>query len=103
MATPLRNPETSARPAPPTTLAALGPGEAGVVTRVDSTGPIGHRLVELGFVPGTPVRVVRRAPLRDPVTYELRGTRLCLRRSEALQIEVARCAPGPSADDAPGA
>jgi Fe2+ transport system protein FeoA len=40
------------------------------------------RLAELGFVPGTEVRIVRVAPLRDPVEVEIRGTRFCARRSE---------------------
>jgi ferrous iron transport protein A len=58
------------------------------VAAVDGSSAIGRRLLDLGFVPGTEVRVVRRAPLGDPVEYELRGYRLCLRRSEALQIRV---------------
>lgn len=82
---------------PTTTLASLAPGETADVSRVDTARPIGQRLVDLGFVPGTRVRVIRRAPLGDPVTYEVRGSRLCLRRSEARQIEVARCAAAPAA------
>jgi ferrous iron transport protein A len=69
-------------------LADLAPGAAGVVHSVDGNGAIGRRLLDLGFVPGTPLAVVRRAPLGDPVEYELRGTRLCLRRSEAARIRV---------------
>ena len=70
------------------TLADLAPGSTARVAVVDAQSPIGRRLLDLGFVPGTPVRVLRRAPLGDPVEYELRGTRLCLRRSEALRIQV---------------
>ncbi len=69
-------------------LAALRPGQAGVIERVDANSPAGQRLLDLGFVPETRIRVVRRAPLGDPVLYELRGTRLCLRRSEAAIIRV---------------
>jgi len=32
--------------------------------------------------------MVRNAPLGDPVIYELRGTQLCLRRSEARLVQV---------------
>jgi Fe2+ transport system protein FeoA len=32
--------------------------------------------------------VLRRAPMGDPVSYELRGTRICLRRTEAVRILV---------------
>jgi ferrous iron transport protein A len=76
-------------PAPaPTSLADLEPGAGARVAEVEAGSPIGRRLLDLGFVPGTEVRVVRRAPLGDPVEYELRGYRLCLRRSEALRVRV---------------
>ncbi len=48
----------------------------------------GRRLQEIGFVPGTRVRVQRRAPLGDPTVYEVRSTRLALRRTGARLIEV---------------
>lgn len=69
-------------------LADLPPGRRAVVARVEDGNAIGRRLLDLGFVPRTPVSVLRRAPLGDPVVYELRGTRMCLRRSEARRIWV---------------
>jgi len=69
-------------------LSDLPPGRSGRVESVDPASPIGRRLLDLGFVPRTLVTVVRRAPLGDPVEYELRGTRLCLRRSEASRVRV---------------
>jgi ferrous iron transport protein A len=75
-------------PIVPLSLADLPPGSAARVAAVDPQSPIGRRLLDLGFVPGTEVQVVRRAPLGDPVEYELRGYRVCLRRSEALRIAV---------------
>lgn len=69
-------------------LADLAPGSAGVVHSVDGDGALGRRLLDLGFVPGTAIAVVRRAPLGDPVEYELRGARMCLRRTEAARIRV---------------
>ena len=36
----------------------------------------------MGFVPGTPLVVLRSAPLGDPFEVEIRGYRLCLRRSD---------------------
>lgn len=68
-------------------------GEVDVVSvRADS--PEGRRLLALGFVPGTRVRVVRSAPLRDPIEYELRGTRVSLRRTEAALVTVSRPSSG---------
>jgi len=50
---------------------------------------LARRLGELGFVPGTEIQVVRRAPLGDPIEIELRGYRVCLRREqlEGLLVE----------------
>jgi ferrous iron transport protein A len=70
-------------------LARLAPGQCAEVKAVDGSSPIGRRLLELGFRPGTRLRVIRRAPLGDPTTYELRGSRFCLRRAEAERISVA--------------
>ena len=79
----------------PLSLADLAPGADALVEAVDAASPIGRRLLDLGFVPGTAVRVLRRAPLGDPVEYELRGYRLCLRRTEARRVKVR---PAPDGD-----
>jgi Fe2+ transport system protein FeoA len=79
---------SSAAAVEPVTLADLAPGARAVVERVDPALPIGRRLLDLGFVKGTVIRVLRRAPLGDPVSYEIRGSRLCLRRSDARQVWV---------------
>ena len=74
----------------PVLLASLEVGASARVVSVEDQSPAGRRLQDLGFVPGTLVEVRRRAPLGDPVEYELRGTRLCLRRTEAARIRVRR-------------
>jgi Fe2+ transport system protein FeoA len=77
-------------------LASFAPGDCGIIEAVDSTTPLGARLADLGFLPGTRIRVLRRAPLGDPTEYELRGYRLCLRRREAAQVRVVPLAADPS-------
>jgi Fe2+ transport system protein FeoA len=54
-----------------------------------ATPEIMRRLSALGFVQGTRVEILRRAPLGDPVEYSLRGTRISLRRTEAKHVQVA--------------
>jgi len=63
---------------------------AGQKARVRSVGPgpLRRRLMELGFVSGTPVRVVRYAPFGGPMEVELHGYHVSLRRSEAVAILV---------------
>jgi Fe2+ transport system protein FeoA len=69
-------------------LSGLKPGSEGVVTEVEDDGPVGRRLHDLGLLPHTLIKVVRRAPLGDPVEFELRGYRLCLRSSDADRVRV---------------
>jgi ferrous iron transport protein A len=72
-------------------LAELRVGETAVVRAVlGGAGPLRRRLLEMGFVSGTPVRVVRVAPLADPMEVELHGYHLSLRRSEAGTVLVRR-------------
>lgn len=47
-----------------------------------------RRLLEMGLVPGTAVRVVTVAPLGDPLRIEIRGGEWSIRRAEAAQIAV---------------
>lgn len=70
------------------TLAALPPGAAATVVAIDGEDVLARRLAGLGFWPGTPVRVVRRAPFGDPLQCELRGYHLALRRVEAIRVRV---------------
>jgi ferrous iron transport protein A len=74
-------------------LASLRPGAWGRIDSVDSSSPVGRRLEDLGFLPRTEIHVLRSAPLGDPVIYELRGYRLCLRRSEASRVRVVPIDP----------
>ncbi|MEZ5144223.1 MAG: FeoA family protein [Acidimicrobiales bacterium] len=74
-------------------------GTAAVVRSVrPGTHGEGRRLEDVGFVVGTRIRVERRAPLGDPTIFEVRGTRLALRRSGADLVEVE---PVATADPVP--
>lgn len=73
-------------------LCDLRPGETGQITQVslEASPEVRERVLALGFVPGTVVRSVRKAPLGDPTEYELRGGRVSLRRSEARLLSVTK-------------
>jgi len=70
-----------------TLLSDLEDGESGVIVKVKGYGAFRKRIMEMGFVAGTPVKAIRKAPLQDPVEYELMGYRVSLRQREARQIE----------------
>lgn len=74
-------------------LSELAPGESGYISKVTGSDSERLRLIELGCVPGTALRVVRAAPLGDPMEIELRGFRLSLQRREASAIHIGETAP----------
>ncbi|MEY2429000.1 MAG: ferrous iron transport protein [Verrucomicrobiota bacterium] len=48
------------------------------------------RLMEMGVLVGTPIELVRFAPMGDPVEIKVRGYNLTLRKHEAEQIWVRK-------------
>ncbi|WP_448871233.1 FeoA family protein [Desulfobulbus propionicus] len=69
------------------------------ITAVRAEGEIGHRIRELGLIPGVRLSVVGRAPLRDPVAIRIRDYTLTLRNSEADSIFVEMIDPQPGEKD----
>lgn len=70
------------------TLNDLQNGERGIIIKVKGRGGFRKRIIEMGFVVGKPVQVVKKAPLRDPIEYSIMGYNVSLRRSESRLIEV---------------
>lgn len=66
----------------------LPSGVTAKVIRVRGTSAIARRLMEMGIVPGATIKVVRTAPLGDPIQVCLRDYHLALRRAEARDITV---------------
>ncbi len=71
-----------------TSLAEVATGTKCVIVKVNGHGGLRHRLMELGFVKGETVTVIKNAPLLDPVEYQVMQAHISLRRSEADKIEV---------------
>jgi len=59
------------------------------VLGIDGGGAITQRLMAMGLLPGVQVRLMRVAPLGDPIAVDFEGCQLCLRRSEAAALRVA--------------
>ena len=69
-------------------LASLQVGSAAIVSEIKVPPENRGRLLEMGLLVGTPVELVRFAPLGDPVEIKVRGYHLTLRNHEAEQIWV---------------
>lgn len=80
-------------------LALLSPGQNGIITRIGGPRSLRVRLMELGLLPGTDIRVQRCAPLGDPMHVIVRGCSLSLRRADAsgIQIRVVQTVSTPQA------
>lgn len=62
--------------------------QAAVVRHVGGERSFRRRIMEMGLVPGTTVRVVGVAPLGDPLTLELRCGQISIRKEEAGVVQV---------------
>jgi ferrous iron transport protein A len=78
-------------PAEPLPLATLPAGASATVCEIRVPPEARGRLLEMGLLVGTPIELVRFAPLGDPVEIKVRGYHLTLRKHEAEQILVRPC------------
>ncbi len=70
------------------TLDLLPLSQEAVITRVGGEGALRCRLLDMGLIPKTVVRVEKVAPLGDPIELRVRGYALSLRKEDARNIEV---------------
>ena len=75
-------------PAETQPLTSLQAGGADTVCEIKVPPEHRGRILEMGLLVGTPVELVRFAPLGDPVEIKVRGYHLTLRKHEADQIWV---------------
>mgnify|MGYP002332934679 CR=1 FL=1 len=69
-------------------LSELRDGEKGLIIEVRGNSALKNRLLSMGIVRGAEIKMVRNAPLKDPIEFELKGYFLSLRRSEAENVIV---------------
>lgn len=68
----------------------LKPGESGIIKTVGGEGALRLRLLDMGLIPGTKVKVQKIAPLGDPIQILIRGYDLTLRKEDAAKIDVEK-------------
>ena len=73
------------------TLSELKIGESGRVARLLLDGAERRRLLDLGLSPGTLIEARLISPFGDPIAYQVRGTVIALRKTQADRVEVERC------------
>lgn len=70
------------------TLDKLPLGQTATVIKINGQGAIRRRLMEMGIVPEAEIKMVRYAPLGDPLEFKLKGCLLSLRKEEAVIVEI---------------
>jgi ferrous iron transport protein A len=70
------------------TLDKLQPGNTCRIKKLSARDKLGQRLMDMGVYPGLRLRVIRNAPLEDPMEVELDGYFVSLRHDEARFVEV---------------
>ena len=66
----------------------LKPGQKAKVLMVAGNGPIRRRLLDMGIRAGEKIKMIKSAPLRDPIEISLGNGHISIRRREAVLIVV---------------
>ena len=68
------------------TLRDLKVGESGVIAKVNTTGALKQRFLDMGLTKNAEVKIIKIAPLGDPIELEVRGYNLSIRKDDAQNI-----------------
>ena len=69
-------------------LEEINSGYKAKITKLNTSGKLMQKLLDMGFITGAVVEVVREAPLYDPMELKIHNYNISLRKSEARLIEV---------------
>ncbi len=69
-------------------LDCMGKGQKYKIAKLHAQGKLKHKLLDMGFVSGTEIEIIREAPLYDPMELKIQNYNISLRKSEANLIEV---------------
>ena len=77
----------------PVYLNELEIGDAAVIQSVETPGSIRRRLIDLGFISGTPIRCVLKKRRGESAAFLIRHTVIALRREDSSRIRVSGLPP----------
>ncbi len=72
------------------TIADMKINEIATIIKVEGNGPLRLRLLDMGLIPNTVVKIQKIAPLGDPIQIQVRGYELTIRKEDAEKIQVKR-------------
>lgn len=69
----------------------INPGEHAIVSKIQTTGSMRRRLLDIGLVENTDVECIGRSPGGDPSAYLIRGAVIAIRSEDSRDILVQDC------------
>jgi len=72
----------------PQTISEMLPGDTAEIVSVGAEGPLRARILDMGLTKGVKVKLLKKAPLGDPLVLGVRGYELSIRKKEARMIGV---------------
>lgn len=68
-------------------------GQSAKVISITGHGQNRNHLLEMGIIPGAIIKLVKFAPLGDPIEYKINGYELTLRKDDAsnINVEITEC------------
>lgn len=69
-------------------LSKLSVGQKSTVSKLDVNGPVKRKIMDMGITRGTDIKVIKIAPLGDPIQLSVRGYDLSIRKEDADKILV---------------
>lgn len=63
-------------------------GESAILTKIGGSGALRQHLLDMGLIPGTEIKMVKFAPMGDPIEVQIHGYELTIRLNDAKRIEV---------------
>ena len=71
-------------------LSKLKPDEKAIIKEINLQGKLKYRLLELGLVENTELKLIKYAPLGDPIQISIRGYNLAMRKETAKKIKIEK-------------
>lgn len=71
-----------------TTISDLEIGQKAIITVVGGEGALRQHFLDMGLIPGADIKLVKYAPMGDPLEVRIHGYELTLRVADAAKIEV---------------
>ncbi len=78
------------------TLKELKIGESGEITAVGGQGALRQHFLDMGVVPGAEIKLMKLAPMGDPMEFRIHGYELTLRVADAEKIEIEKIEENPA-------